>query len=216
MMVMMMMLMMMMTTTMMVDVVVDLNSFICKRPFFAKNNFREFFSTPCFLSRGYGSPSLCCLDALKLNVNSNCASDLGDSQRQIEGHAGIISPGNNKSSAWQVPLTLQRCWAAAWAMGLDGHLLFRHCFRGTLSRKIFCKSTKTSTPWIVLAGGAPLHCKYFKSSVSLPFTIQKVLASPVKKYGATPHPYMEFRQIFRQKNVYFRELRKKLSRGPML
>jgi hypothetical protein len=78
-------------------------------------------------------------------------------------------------------LTLQRCWAAAWAMGLDGHLLFRHCFRGTLSRKIFCKSTKTSTPWIVLAGGAPLHCKYFKSSVSLPFTIQKVLASPVKK-----------------------------------
>ena len=97
MMVMMMMMLMMMTTTMMVDVVVDLNSFICKRPFFAKNNFREFFSTPCFLSRGYGSPSLCCLDALKLNVNSNCASDLGDSQRQIEGHVGIISPGNNKS-----------------------------------------------------------------------------------------------------------------------
>jgi hypothetical protein len=98
-MMMMMLMMMVMTTTMMVDVVVDLNSFICKRPFFAKNNFREFFSTPCFLSRGYGSPSLCCLDALKLNVNSNCASDLGDSQRQIEGHVGIISPGNNKISA---------------------------------------------------------------------------------------------------------------------
>ena len=99
--------------------VVDLNSFICRRLFFAnkKNTFANLSQLHVFLSRSYGYPSFCYLDTLKLHLNGNCVSDLGDSQRKIQGHVGIIPSGNNKLSLFPGSRDAAKVLRGLWGMG---------------------------------------------------------------------------------------------------
>ena len=64
-----------------------LYSFDWRRPFFAEHSLgsRNFRKPHIFLVRDCGYPLLCCWDVLKQHANFNSASDLGDSQRQIQG-----------------------------------------------------------------------------------------------------------------------------------
>ena len=134
------------------------NSFICKRPFFAKHKFTfaNLSRTHVFIPRGYGCSLCCCWDVFKLHVNSNCR------QWRVGARSCYDNP-TRKPRSFIVSRLPWRHQGAVWAMGFHGHLLFRHCFRRTfaeLSRKIICKSTTKSTPWIVLACAASFDYKY--------------------------------------------------------
>ena len=92
-----------------IHMVVDLNSFICRRPFFAnKKSVRESFAT----LRVSFAELLLSIFLLLRRAQTACERQLcewsGRQPAKIQGHVGI-PPGNNKL-CFQVPLTLQRCW----------------------------------------------------------------------------------------------------------
>ena len=117
---------------------VDLNSFTFTWQFFTHKQkyYRETLATPTFLSRV--SPLLCCRDALKLHVSSNCVSDLGDSYGQMQGHVGIIAPGNKRVSVFPGSLD-----AAKVLCGLQASMdtFSFTTFFADLSQTFLCKST---------------------------------------------------------------------------
>jgi hypothetical protein len=138
------------------------NSFICKRPFFAKNKFTfaNLSRTHVFLPRGYGcSLCCCCWDVFKLHVNSNCRQPRVGARRckAVQGHVMIIPPGNHRVSLFPGSLDGTKVPCGLW-VSMDT-FSFATAF-AELSRKIICKSTTNSTPWIVLACAAPFDYKY--------------------------------------------------------
>ena len=105
--------------------------------------------------RGCGYPHLCCSDMLKQPATRNCVSDPRGSQ---------VGKFHQETTEFHCfPGSLRQ--GAVWGYGLPwihGHLLFRHCFRGTFT-KFSRQNNQKSTPWIV-GGPAPLDCNIVPGS----------------------------------------------------
>ena len=134
----------------------DLNSFICKRPFFAKNrlSFENLLRTHGCLPRGCGCSLFCCWEVLTLHLNGNIGNC-----RQPRVRA---RPCYDNSTRPQSFIASRLPWhkGAVWAMGFHGHPLFRHCFG-----RIFCDTFAKNPLRInhnalnMLACAAPLDYK---------------------------------------------------------
>ena len=110
--------------------VVDINSFICKQPFFA--NKKLTFANLSFVFRGVAAIHFGAVEtqsnsmqtvpvwAIRETAKGRCKAILGKFHKEI-----II--------VYHIHLTC-RCKGAVWATGFYGHLLLRHCFRGTFAR----------------------------------------------------------------------------------
>ena len=88
----------------------------------------ESFLNPRFLLRGYGCSLCCCWEALKLHVNGNFTRP----------RVGARPCYDNSTRKPLAPLMAQR-YIRRCRVGFHGHLLFRHCFRRTLTN-IICPS----------------------------------------------------------------------------